>query len=198
VTLDERKRALRGDMRARREALADDDRRARSAAACARLLALPELAAARLTGRTVAGYVAVRGEIDPAAAIAGARARGAAVALPRVSAASPRLRFHLAAPDAPLRPGPFGIGAPDAGAPEIAPAGLAVLVVPGVAFDASGRRLGFGGGYYDTVIGAARAAGASVVGFAYDFQIVDECPAGPADVAVDFVVTELRDSRETR
>ncbi len=74
--LTEQKRALRREMGERRAALTDDERRARSAAACARLGALPELAA--LGGRTVAGYVAVaaKGEIDPAATLAEAAARG--------------------------------------------------------------------------------------------------------------------------
>ena len=105
----------------------------------------------------------------------------------------PRLRFHPVAPGALLRAGGFGIPEPAADAPEVAIADLAVLIVPGVAFDTVGRRLGFGGGYYDSVIGAARAAGAVAIGLAYDFQIVDECPAGPDDVGVDAVVTELRD-----
>jgi 5-formyltetrahydrofolate cyclo-ligase len=202
VSLDERKRALRRDMRARREALADDDRRARSAAACAHLLARPELDAGHVAGRAVAGYVAVRGEIDPAAALAGLRARGAAIALPRVSAQGQgqgqRLRFHLVSADAALRPGAYGLPEPDAAAPEVALAALAALVVPGVAFDAAGRRLGFGGGYYDGVLGAARAAGAIAIGLAYDFQIVDACPAGPGDAGVDAVVTDVRDFPGTR
>jgi 5-formyltetrahydrofolate cyclo-ligase len=198
VTLDESKRALRRDLRARREALAADDVRARSVAACARLLARPELAAERLRGRAVAGYVAVQGEIDPAAALAGVRARGARVVLPRVSAVSPRLRFHLVAPGAVLLAAGLGIPEPEEGTPEVALDDIALLIVPGVAFDAAGRRLGFGGGYYDSVIGAARDAGAVAIGIAYDFQIVDECPAGPADVGVDAVVTDVRDFPGTR
>ena len=66
------------------------------------------------------------------------------------------------------------------------------MIVPGLAFDAAGRRVGFGGGYYDGVIDEARAGGATVIGFAYDFQIVDRCPTGPDDRAVDLVVTDAR------
>jgi len=196
--LDESKRALRRDMRARRETLAREDVRARSAAACARLLARPELATVRIAGRGVAGYVAVHGEIDPAAALAGVLARGARVALPRVSAVAPRLRFHLVAPGTVLRAGGFGIPEPASDAPDVELADLALLIIPGVAFDAAGGRLGFGGGYYDGVINAARAAGAIAIGLAYDFQIVDECPAGPGDVGVDAVVTDVRDFPGTR
>jgi 5-formyltetrahydrofolate cyclo-ligase len=198
VTLDERKRALRRDMRARREALADREVRERSAAACARLLARAELAADRVAGRAVAGYLAVRGEIDPSAALAGLRARGARIALPRVTPAAPRLVFHLVAPGTVLRAGAFGIPEPASDAPEVALADLALLIVPGVAFDRAGQRLGFGGGYYDGVIDQARAAGAAAIGLAYDFQIVDDCPAGPADVGVDAIATDVRDFPETQ
>jgi 5-formyltetrahydrofolate cyclo-ligase len=198
VTLDERKRLLRRDMRARREALAERDVRERSAAACARLLARAELAADRVAGRAVAGYLAVRGELDPSAALAGLRARGARVALPRVTAMAPRLVFHSVVPGTLLRAGAFGIPEPAPDAPEVALTDLALLIVPGIAFDSAGRRVGFGGGYYDGVIDDARAAGAIAIGLAYDFQIVDDCPAGPADVGVDAIVTDVRDFPETQ
>src|SRR5690242_7774326 len=84
--LTEDKRALRREMGARRAALPESERRARSEAAAARLLGLPELGArgAGEPARTVAGYIAAKGEIDPASGLAGAAAAGATVALPRV------------------------------------------------------------------------------------------------------------------
>jgi len=91
-----------------------------------------------------------------------------------------------------LRVGHFGLKEPPETAPEIRPGEVAAMIVPGLAFDAAGRRVGFGGGYYDGVIDEARAGGAAVIGFAYDFQIVDACPAGPDDRAVDLVVTDVR------
>src|SRR5579863_1077284 len=176
--LSEQKRALRREMSAARAALPENERTARSEAASARLLALPELAAAG--ARTLAGYVAVKGEIDPAPALAAVAAAGAAVALPRVAPEAPRLRFHRA--DAgPLAPGRFGISEPAAAAPEIALDELDVVIVPGLAFDGEGRRLGFGGGYYDGVFGkfgssAAASSGPgkrpALIGLCYDFQIV--------------------------
>jgi len=91
-----------------------------------------------------------------------------------------------------LQTGRFGLSEPPEDAPEVGAGTLAVVIVPGLAFDPAGRRVGFGGGYYDGVIDDARAGGAAVIGFAYDFQIVDRCPAGPEDRAVDAVVTETR------
>ncbi len=188
--LSDQKRALRREMSERRAALSDDERRARSAAATARLLALPELAEA--AGRTIAGYVAAKGEIDPAEALARLAADGATVALPRVSAAAPRLRFHRAPIDG-LVPGRFGLMEPAASTPEVAVDALDVVIVPGLAFDDAGHRLGFGGGYYDG--GFADRPGARHaprIGLAYDFQVVARCPAGDGDVGVDVVVTDAR------
>jgi 5-formyltetrahydrofolate cyclo-ligase len=177
----------------RRAGLPAAERAARSSAAAARLLALPELA--DVAGRTIAGYVAVKGELDPASALAQVAARGGRVALPRVCAEAPRLRFHEveagAAP--PLPSGPFGLCEPEAGQPEVPIGQLDFVIVPGLAFDARGGRLGFGGGYYDGALAIAREAGRpALIGLAYDFQIVDACPVGPGDLPVDLVVTEAR------
>ena len=188
--LAEEKRALRREMRARREALDADERVARTVTAVERLLALPPFD--RIEGRTVAGYVAAAGEISPAGALAFVTDSDGVVALPRVSDTPPRLRFHTMAAGVRPRPGRFGLSEPPETAPEIAPGALAAMIVPGLAFDGAGRRLGFGGGYYDGVIDEARAGGAVVIGLAYDFQIVDRVPAGPDDRGVDLVVTDAR------
>ncbi len=189
--LSEQKRALRREMSAARTALPESERSARSQAACAGLLALPELASAVGAGaKALAGYVAARGEIDPAPVLTAAAAGGATVALPRVATEAPRLRFHRAAAG-PLVPGRFGLLEPAPTAPEIPLAELDVVIVPGLAFDAEGRRLGFGGGYYDEAFGASGKRPA-LIGVCYDFQIVAQCPAGEGDVPVDVVVTDAR------
>lgn len=184
------KTALRQAMRAAREGLDADQRVARTVAAVERLLELPVFE--RLEGRLIAGYVAVGGELSPAGALAFVRDQGGTVALPRVSDTPPRLRFHTLGPEMRLRTGRFGLSEPPEAAPEVGVGALAAMIVPGLAFDAGGRRVGFGGGYYDGVIDEARAGGATVIGFAYDFQIVDRCPVGPDDRAVDVVVTDAR------
>jgi 5-formyltetrahydrofolate cyclo-ligase len=73
----------------------------------------------------------------------------------------------------------------------VAPAAIDWVLVPGVAFDAAGRRLGYGGGYYDRLLpqlspGVARVAGT------LEIQLVDRVPAGPHDLPVDTIVTERR------
>jgi 5-formyltetrahydrofolate cyclo-ligase len=186
-------------MAERRLALPAAEREACARAAADRLLALPELG----RGGCLSGYVAIRGELDPAAALDGARAAGCAVALPRVDTRwPPRLRFHRVAGAGDLGDGPFGLTEPLPSCPEVPVADIDVMLVPGLAFDAAGRRLGHGGGYYDGTGRELRArrADAVMIGFAYDFQVVDACPADENDVAVDLVVTERRllDARTAR
>ncbi|HXJ22293.1 MAG TPA: 5-formyltetrahydrofolate cyclo-ligase [Polyangia bacterium] len=187
--LVEQKRALRLETGRERAGLPERVRRACSQRACARLLALPELA--QPDGRTVAGYVALagKGELDPALALDALEARGARIAYPRVGAPDAPLTFHQAARGA-LVAGRFGLLEPPGDAPAIPPESLDLVVVPGVAFDADGGRLGFGGGFYDRTFGGGR--GPALIGLCFDLQVVSRCPAGPEDVRVDAVVTESR------
>jgi 5-formyltetrahydrofolate cyclo-ligase len=180
----EEKRALRRAMSDRRAALAAEERARRSVAAVERLLALPEFGRAG----TIAGFMATATEIDPREALAAAERRGAVVVYPRVSGDKPRLRFHRLAGVEP-RPGAYGLLEPLAECPEVHPASIDLFLLPGLAFDAEGGRLGHGGGYYDEVGGLARGW---LVGVGFDFQLVDHCPVGPGDVSIDCVVTDAR------
>jgi 5-formyltetrahydrofolate cyclo-ligase len=68
-----------------------------------------------------------------------------------------------------------------------------VILLPGLAFDQEGHRLGYGGGYYDEVGALVRREGkALLVGLGFDFQLVDRCPAADGDVDIDRVVTDAR------
>jgi 5-formyltetrahydrofolate cyclo-ligase len=174
------------------------DQTARSRAslmACKRLLAQPEVQAAR----TLAAFASTRGEVDVSAAAADRRAAGVRVVYPRVVAGmSPRLRFHVVSDPGQLVPGTFGIPEPPPDAPVVLVEEVDVFLVPGLAFDGAGRRLGYGGGYYDEV--AARLRGARpgggqpgfLLGVGFDFQLIQTCPADERDVAIDCVVTDAR------
>ena len=83
-----------------------------------------------------------------------------------------------------------GLRMPRGGAP-IPPNLLDLVVVPGLAFDAHGHRLGRGGGYYDRFLGRLRRT-AATVGLGFDVQITDEVPVNDGDVSVDIVVTDRR------
>jgi 5-formyltetrahydrofolate cyclo-ligase len=188
-SLVEEKRVLRRAMSDRRAALPAEERAERSRQAARRLAELPELAGAR----AVAGFLAKGTEIDPAEALAEVGRRGGTVVYPRVTTGEPRLRFHWVAGPDELRPGAYGILEPEAACPEVAPQDLDVILLPGLAFDPAGRRLGYGGGYYDEVGGLVRREGrALLVGVGFDFQVVDRCPAGEDDVNIDGVVTDAR------
>lgn len=173
----------------RRGALTPEERVERSRAAAARLATLPELAAAR----AVAGYLATQAELDPAEALAEVGRRGGTVVYPRVTSGQPRLRFHWVGSATDLRPGAYGILEPPEGAPEVAAVELDVILLPGLAFDPRGHRLGYGGGYYDELGTLVRLQGrALLVGVGFDFQLVDRCPAADGDVDIDRVVTDAR------
>jgi 5-formyltetrahydrofolate cyclo-ligase len=173
----------------RRGALTPDERAELSRAAALRLIRLPELAVAR----AVAGFVATSAEIDPGGALAEVGRRGGTVVFPRVTTGQPRLRFHCVGSATELRPGAYGILEPPETSPEVAAQDLDVILLPGRAFDPEGRRLGYGGGYYDEVGGLVRRQGrALLVGVGFDFQLVDRCPAADGDVDIDRVVTDAR------
>ena len=172
------KAALRATMAARRSAAhAITD----VASATARLLE-----AIGLTG-PVAAYWPMRSEIDPRAALVALHARGATLALPVVVARATPLGFRRWQPGAPLVPGGFGTQVPDVDDP-VDPA---VLIVPLLAFDRVGRRLGYGGGFYDRTLAALRARGpVRAVGFAYAAQEVPDVPHTIDDQRLDLIVTE--------
>lgn len=177
------KHALRADLRARRtafvRALDGDERRRLQDALARRLLALiPE------TG-VVAAYRAIGDEIDPSGIAA---PLGARLALPWFAARDAPMRFRRAG--GALEPGPFRIPQPAADAERVDPD---VLIVPLVAADAAGNRLGQGQGHYDRALtGLARAKPIVTLGVAWDVQIVDRLDPDPWDVPLDRVVTPSR------
>lgn len=194
------KRFVRQTMSERRLALPAATRMAAAQAVAQQLLGLAEVAGNNQQGRCVAGYSAIGNELDPAAALAGLRPLGCSVGYPRVlpkSAARPRLAFFAAAPAA-LQPGAFGILEPDHSAPALPLSAIDVFIVPGLAFDEHGARLGYGGGYYDELIAAVRKdRSATFIGLAYDFQIVESCPVESGDCPVDIIITDTRVIRRT-
>ena len=88
-----------------------------------------------------------------------------------------------------LAEGAFGIAEPVSGCPERLPEKADCIVVPGVAFDRSGRRIGYGKGFYDRTLHRLEGMG-RLVGFCFDFQLVEELKGEPHDVALDLIITE--------
>ncbi|MFA7431521.1 MAG: 5-formyltetrahydrofolate cyclo-ligase [Rhodospirillaceae bacterium] len=139
-------------------------------------------------GAVVAGYWPMRGEIDVLPVLSVLAERGQVTALPAVVDRKAPLVFRRWAPGDALEDGLYGTRHPLAEAEEVRPV---CLLVPLLAFDRKGVRLGYGGGFYDRTLAALRAVGPVVaVGVAYAGQEVDALPAEPHDERLDWVVTE--------
>ena len=175
------KAAVRDRMRARRAALDPAWAAAASRAIAARILALPALG----TAATVAAYYATAGEPDLDALIVRLRAEGRTVAVPAYDRAGKVYRLSRTGDGEPV-PGRFGVREPVPPRWLTGP-GPDLWLVPGVAFDHRGRRLGQGGGCYDRLLAGSPGAR---IGIAFSFQLLDEIPAGAEDVPMDRVVTE--------
>jgi 5-formyltetrahydrofolate cyclo-ligase len=139
-------------------------------------------------GAVVAGYWPVRDEADPRGLMRVLAARGHALALPRIEAKDSPLAFHLWREGDVLFDNHHGIAEPAEASPLISPQ---VLLVPLLAFDAAGHRLGYGGGYYDRTLLSLARAPVVAVGIAYAGQEVAELPQHNHDHPLDVIVTEL-------
>ena len=135
-------------------------------------------------GAVLSGYMPMRTEIDPLPAMAAHRG---VVGVPVIPGPAMALRFREWSPGCALVAGEFGALIPAEGA-WVEPA---VLIVPMLAFDARGYRLGYGGGFYDRTLEGLRAKRPTLaVGFAFAAQEVDEVPIDAYDQQLDAVVTE--------
>jgi 5-formyltetrahydrofolate cyclo-ligase len=176
------KRALRREVIARRDALPEHDRAEASLSIADRVTALPEATDA---GSAMA-FWSFGSEVDTAPLIERLVAAGRTVALPRIEG-SEVVPVAFAPGDRTTETS-FGAMEP-AGGRVLDPAGLDLVIVPGVAFDRSGNRVGYGAGYYDRFLGRVRT-GVPAVAIAFALQVVPEVPAGRTDRAVDAIVTE--------
>ena len=135
-------------------------------------------------GKVLAGYMPMRTEIDPLPAMA---AHQGTVGVPVIIGKAMPLRFREWSPGARMIEGAFKALIPEEG-PWVEPD---VLIVPLLAFDARGYRLGYGGGFYDRTLEGLRARGPVLaVGFAFAAQEVAEVPIDATDQRLDAVITE--------
>jgi 5-formyltetrahydrofolate cyclo-ligase len=171
------KAAARKIARARRAGLANAEAPARLAAALLAGHGPPK-------GAIIAGYWPMGEEMDPRPLMLALAARGHVLALPVTPPRGQPLAFRAWVPGAALRAGPMGTSEPFAG-DELRPD---MLLVPLLAFDRAGRRLGYGGGYYDRTLAAL--PGAKAIGIAYAGQEMPEVPAGLQDFRLPLIATE--------
>jgi 5-formyltetrahydrofolate cyclo-ligase len=146
-------------------------------------------------GLIVSGFMPLGSEVNPLPLMRRLAEQGARLALPAVTGRGVPLVMRAWAFGEPLSSGVWGIREPGAEAPEVEPD---VLLVPLLAFDRAGRRLGYGGGYYDRTLALLRARRpVAAVGVGSAAQEVPCVPATPRDALLDLVLTE-RDAIDLR
>ncbi len=138
-------------------------------------------------GVIVAGYMAIRTEIDPLPAMQALHAKGAVLCVPVIEGAGKPLLFREWHPGCEMVAGPFGAKVPAHGAWHTP----GILIVPLVAFDADLNRLGYGGGFYDRTLRQYRHhSSIHAIGFAYAGQQLPTVPQEPTDEPIDLIITE--------
>ena len=187
VTQESATAAIKAELRraalARRDALPVAERQQAAATIAARAFPV-----AITTGTIVAGFMPMKSEINPLPLMRKLAAAGARLALPVVAGRGKPLIMRAWDFGEPLASGVWGIREPQAAAPEVAPD---IAIVPLLAFDRAGHRIGYGAGYYDLTIAALRARRALIaVGLAFAAQEIAAVPASPHDAPLDLVLTE--------
>ena len=181
------KRAIRDRTRERRCAVDARWIAQASAAIVRRVVAMDEFAGARV----VCCYVATTGEAQTEGIIKACRTAGKKVCVPALDEEEGCYRLAWLMPGADLVSGPMGIREPRE--KRWAPvAEVDLMIVPGVAFDAEGGRVGHGFGHYDRLLADPQGTRCFTVGLAFDFQVWDGVPTEIRDVRMDAVVTETR------
>ncbi len=151
-------------------------------------LTLPE-------GAIVSAYWPMGDELDPRPLIHRIQEAGHTIGLPVVVAKGAPLIFRDWTPETRFIPGGFKTEVPEPTAPEVVPT---ILLVPLLAFDLKGYRLGYGGGFYDRTLVKLRAsAKITAIGFAYEGQLVDDVPRAEYDQPLDAILTECAFRRVT-
>ena len=177
-------------MRALRRALSPEERLRASKIVCAKLSLDEGIAVATEPfdgGGAVAVYLASPDEIDLSDFIREMLDRGVEVASPRWNGETYELARIRGLDKGNFRRGPMNILEP-AEAEIVKPQDVAVWIVPGLAFTKDGKRLGYGGGWYDRLLAAA-AKDSLKIGVAHEFQVVDDLPSEQHDILLSSVIT---------
>ena len=188
MSLRDDKRALRERLVAQRDALGAEARAEASQAIARNIASLEGYGSARVVLLTLP----FRSEWDALLVARHALAAGKIVVAPRVDPAARTLRpLRIVDRARVVESGYRGIPEPRATCAAVALQTIDWVLTPGVGFDAAGRRLGYGGGYYDRLLPLLPRAASRVAG-AFEVQLVDRVPAAPHDIGVDCIVTEQR------
>ena len=172
-------------MLARRRGLSPADAASASLKVQKALIATSEFAAAGV----VAIYAPIHNEVDTGEIMSAVLASSRMLLFPAVGRNG--LEFRRVSGTWDLRRGAFGIAEPTPDCPILPPGEADMIVVPGIAFDTDGRRIGYGKGFYDRALHQLEGIG-KLVGFCFDFQLVEGITDEPHDVQMDMIITERR------
>ncbi len=178
------KQALRKEILDRRFNLPAAERKAKSREIESRLFRLPEFRAAAV----VMFFASIQSEVETHGMIRRALAEGKGVVLPKVVKGKQMEAREIRNFDRDTSPGMWGILEPDAGE-HVPGRDIGLIIVPGAAFDESGHRIGYGGGYYDRHL---RGYHGMTIALAFEIQIVSCAHAKEHDIPVKKIVTEKR------
>ena len=179
------KTSIRREILAHRRSLSEEEFRSASFLIQRSFLETDEF----LRARGVVVYASIHKEVDTEEIVRASLESGKKVAFPAV--VHHGLVFREVADLSSLKKGTFGIMEPCSTHRHFELEEADVFVVPGVAFDLQGHRIGYGKGYYDRALHRLEGQG-KLVGFCYDFQLVDRLPGEPHDVRMDLILTEKR------
>jgi len=179
------KNSLRQEVLAKRDAISQATRQAYTVDLLVNISSLPEWKKAN----TVLLYLGIKTEFDPTPLVEAALSMEKTVVLPRILKAENRLEIRqIQSLDQDLVSGVWGLREPDpSSCPEIEPAKLDFVLVPGVAFDLQGNRMGYGAGFYDRLLSDQRLVAPRISAF-FSEQLVDQVPHEAHDLPVDIMV----------
>lgn len=176
------KQEIRKQIQKLRDALSPEEWKEKTDAICERVISSDMFREAT----DVLCYVNIKSEVGTGAIIEEAWRLGKNVWVPKVIS-DEQMEFYCIHSFSDLSVGAFGISEPD-GTGKVNCPEFALMIVPGVAFDLSGNRIGYGKGYYDRYI--ERCAHLDTMGIAFDIQLLEKLPADACDQPLDAVITE--------
>jgi 5-formyltetrahydrofolate cyclo-ligase len=182
------KASIRKEIIKKRDGISHDTKTAKDLSIKHQLLSLREF----LDAEIVFFYASFRSEVETHTMIKESLEMGKRVVLPKVRKEGHGVMLYEIKDINELSLGHMGIPEPSFNdAYSLSIDEVDIIVVPGVAFDYSGNRLGYGGGYYDMLL-AQKNKKTPIIALAYEEQLVDEIPSEPHDIKIDIIITDKR------
>ena len=182
------KRLIRKEILKKRDDIPREVKSKKNSLIKQKLFSQPEFVKAK----SVFFYASFRSEVETLSMIKESIEMGKIAVLPKVDKNEHKLKLYEIKDVVELTPGYMGIPEPSQGDDRLVNIGeVDLVIIPGAAFDYSGNRLGYGGGYYDILLSESMKK-IPIIALAYEEQIVDKIPSAAHDVKVDMIVTDKR------